>query len=130
MVIETRHRRGADRRGAPALGNLTITIIYTPGHTDDPCLRVTPSPATPFVGKVGGTDLGEGARKQYHSLHERIMRLPDTTVIYPGHNVGVAPVSTVAHERETNPFLLQPDFEAFVHLKANWAAYKAEHGIK
>ncbi|MGI6206938.1 MAG: hydroxyacylglutathione hydrolase family protein [Anaerolineae bacterium] len=116
------------------LGNLTITIIYTPGHTDDSmCLYVGDALFTGdtlFVGKVGGTDLGEGARKQYHSLHERIMRLPDTTVIYPGHNVGVAPVSTVAHERETNPFLLQPDFEAFVHLKANWAAYKAEHGIK
>ena len=39
------------------------------------------------------------------------------------------PESTIAHERETNPFMQQPDFQSFVHLKKNWAAYKAEHGI-
>jgi hypothetical protein len=39
------------------------------------------------------------------------------------------PESTIAHERESNPFLLQPDLDAFVDLKRNWAAYKEEHGI-
>ncbi len=84
---------------------------------------------TLFVGKVGGTDLGEGARTEYDSLHQRLLALPDDTRVYPGHDVGVAPKSTIGHERETNPFLLQLDFEAFVNLKRNWAAYKKEHGI-
>ena len=36
---------------------------------------------------------------------------------------------TIGDEKRTNPFITQPDFEAFVHLKENWADYKREHGI-
>lgn len=115
------------------LGELEIEVLHTPGHTPDAiCLYVRDAVFTGdtlFVGKVGGTDLGPGAEAEYHSLHDKLLKLPDDTRIFPGHDVGVQPVSTVAHERETNPFLLQPDFDAFVHLKANWAAYKQEHGI-
>jgi glyoxylase-like metal-dependent hydrolase (beta-lactamase superfamily II) len=115
------------------LGNLEITIIHTPGHTSDAiCIYVGDAVFTGdtlFVGKVGGTDLGAGARAEYDSLHQKLLVLPDDTRVYPGHDVGVSPVSTIGHERETNPFLLQPDFEAFVDLKRNWAAYKREHGI-
>jgi glyoxylase-like metal-dependent hydrolase (beta-lactamase superfamily II) len=115
------------------LGELEITIIHTPGHTSDAmCVYVGDAVFTGdtlFVGKVGGTDLGSGARAEYESLHQKLMTLPDDTRVYPGHDVGVAPVSTIAHEQETNPFLLQPDFEAFVDLKRNWADYKKEHGI-
>ena len=84
---------------------------------------------TLFVGKVGGTDFKEGARTQYASLHEKLMILPDDTEVWPGHDVGVAPSSTIGHERETNPFLLRKNFEEFVDLKRNWVAYKKEHGI-
>jgi glyoxylase-like metal-dependent hydrolase (beta-lactamase superfamily II) len=115
------------------LGQLQVTILHTPGHTPDAiCLYIGDAVFTGdtlFVGKVGGTDFGKGAEAEYHSLYDRLLRLPDETRIYPGHDVGVQPVSTVAHERETNPFLLQPDLEAFVDLKRNWAAYKREHGI-
>jgi hypothetical protein len=38
--------------------------------------------------------------------------------------------STIGHERDHNPFLRCPDLAAFEHLKANWAAYKKEHGIR
>ena len=52
----------------------------------------------------------------------------------PGHDYyggeGVRTRSTLDHERRTNPFLLQPDLEAFVRLKATWADYKREHGIR
>jgi len=115
------------------LGGLEITVLHTPGHSDDAiCILVDDAVFTGdtlFVGKVGGTDLGEGARAEYASLHEKLMALPDETRIYPGHDVGVAPASTVVQERETNPFLLQPDLTSFVHLKRNWAEYKREHGI-
>lgn len=115
------------------LGSLAITILHTPGHTPDAiCVLVNGAVFTGdtlFVGKVGGTDLAEGARAEYESLHGKLMALPDETKVYPGHDVGVAPVSTVGHERATNPFLVQPDYPAFVDLKRNWAEYKREHGI-
>ena len=115
------------------LGNLEITILHTPGHTSDAiCLYVGDAVFTGdtlFVGKVGGTDLGDGAKAEYHSLHEKLLALPDETRVFPGHDYGSAPQSTIANERGTNPFLTQPDFESFVHLKKNWAAYKKEHGI-
>ena len=115
------------------LGNLKITILHTPGHTPDSiCLYIGDAVFTGdtlFVGKVGGTDLGNGAKTEYDSLHEKLLTLPDDTRIFPGHDYGTAPQSTIAHERETNPFLTQPDFDAFVYLKKYWAAYKEEHGI-
>jgi len=115
------------------LGSLEITIVHTPGHTNDAiCIYVGDAVFTGdtlFVGKVGGTDFGPGARAEYDSLHSKLFTLPDDTRVFPGHDVGVAPKSTIAHERQTNPFLLQPDFEAFVYLKRNWLAYKKEHGI-
>ncbi len=115
------------------LGALSIEVLHTPGHAPDAlCFWADGALFTGdtlFVGKVGGTDFDAGARAEYHSLHEKLLALPDDTIVYPGHDVGVAPTSTIGHERATNPFLLQPDFEAFVHLKRNWLAYKEEHGI-
>jgi glyoxylase-like metal-dependent hydrolase (beta-lactamase superfamily II) len=115
------------------LGALEIRVLHTPGHAPDAVCYLVGGALftgdTLFVGKVGGTDLGAGAQAEYRSLHEKLLALPDDTVVYPGHDVGVAPTSTIGHERATNPFLLQPDFAAFVHLKRNWAAYKEEHGI-
>ncbi len=75
------------------------------------------------------TGFGKNAEQEYYSLHEKLFKLPDGTRVFPGHNYGVAPESTIAHERETNHFMQQPDFQSFVHLKKNWAAYKAEHVI-
>jgi len=115
------------------LGELEVTVLHTPGHTEDSiCLAVGDAVFTGdtlFVGKVGGTDLGDGARAEYASLHETLLALPDATRVFPGHDYGTAPQSTIGHERKTNPFLLRPDFASFVDLKRNWAAYKEEHGI-
>jgi glyoxylase-like metal-dependent hydrolase (beta-lactamase superfamily II) len=116
-----------------ALGDLTLRFLYTPGHTDDHiCVVCEDNVITGdvlFVGKVGGTDLGPGAKKEWDSL-QKLMQLPDDTKVWPGHNYGVAPTSTIGHEKKTNPFLIQPDFDAFIDLKANWLDYKRKHGIK
>jgi glyoxylase-like metal-dependent hydrolase (beta-lactamase superfamily II) len=115
------------------LGTMTLTFIHTPGHTDDSmCILggdklITGD--TLFVGKVGGTGLGDDARKEYDSLHKKLMTLDDGVEVYPGHNYGVSPTSTIGHERSTNPFLLRGSFESFVELKRNWLQYKQEHGI-
>ena len=115
------------------LGTLQVSIIHTPGHTDDSiCIYLDSALFTGdtlFVGKVGGTDFEKGARKEYDSLHNKIFILPDETRIFPGHDYGTKPESTIGYERKTNPFLLQSDFKSFVDLKRNWASYKREHGI-
>jgi len=116
-----------------ALGELEIEIIYTPGHSDDSicilCGDKLITGDTLFVGKVGGTDLGEGARKEWDSLH-KLMKLDSNIEVWPGHDFGGAPSSTIGHELKTNPFLLRKTFEDFVDLKMNWIQYKKEHGIK
>ncbi len=117
-----------------ALGELEMRVLHTPGHTDDHiCLLVGNKLITGdilFVGKVGGTDLGEGARREYESLHRKLMTLPPETEVWPGHDYGVAPSSTIGHEKATNPFLLRDSFESFVDLKMNWLEYKKKHGIR
>jgi len=115
------------------LGSLSIRIIHTPGHTPDSiCILIGDALFTGdtlFVGKVGGTDYGSGARAEYDSLQNRLLTLPPKTRVFPGHDVGVSPESTIRREREENPFLLQPDFASFLRLKQNWQAYKRKHGI-
>jgi len=115
------------------LGNLEVKVIHTPGHTPDSlCIYAGDALFTGdtlFVGKVGGTDLGAQAEEEFRSLHESIMVLPDSVRVFPGHDYGTSPNSTIGIEKQTNPFLLQPDIAAFIHLKKNWAAYKKEHGI-
>jgi glyoxylase-like metal-dependent hydrolase (beta-lactamase superfamily II) len=115
------------------LGDLEVEILYTPGHSEDAiCIYAGDAVFTGdtlFVGKVGGTDFGREARAEYDALHHKLLALPDETRVFPGHDYGTAPESTIARERQTNPFLLQPDFEAFVDLKRNWAEYKRQHGI-
>ena len=116
------------------LGALTIKIIHTPGHTSDSiCIYVGDAVFTGdtlFVGKVGGTDFGANARAEYDSLFNKLLALPDDTRVFPGHNYGIAPESTIKNERETNPFLIQADIETFIDLKRNWVEYKRIHGIE
>lgn len=57
-------------------------------------------------------DLADGDPKQlYHSLHDKILKLADNIEIYPGHNYGAKPSSTVGYERRTN-YVLKPRSEA------------------
>ena len=115
------------------LGALDAGILYTPGHTKDSlCIYIGDALFTGdtlFTGKVGGTGTEEQALMEYHSLQHKIMQLPDTTNVYPGHDYGLTPVSSIGNERSHNPFLLQKDFNAFFLLKQNWAVYKKTHGI-
>lgn len=114
------------------LGQLPLTFLHTPGHSDDSmCIRAGDrliTGDTLFVGKVGGTDLEGGARRQFDSLR-RLMMLDEQVEVYPGHDYGVQPSSTIGFEKNSNPFLLQQTFEEFVYLKKNWAEYKRQHQI-
>ena len=127
------HNIGVGNNETITIGNLKVTCRHTPGHTPyDVCYVVENKLFTGdhlFVGKIGGTQTENDAQHQWKSLHETIS-LPDDTEVWPGHDFGKTPSSTIKQEKETNPFLLCKKFDEFYHLKNNWAAYKKEHGIK
>jgi glyoxylase-like metal-dependent hydrolase (beta-lactamase superfamily II) len=93
-----------------SIGATDLTVIHTPGHTPGGiCLhagRHLFTGDTVFVGSAGRTDLPGGNRRQLEtSLATRICSLPGDTTLWPGHDYGAAPSSTVAREMETNPFM-------------------------
>lgn len=116
------------------LGGIELRIIHTPGHTPDSICILADGELmtgdTLFVGKVGGTGFGQDAHAEYESIHYELMTLPPETRIWPGHDVGVRPSSTVGDEKRENPFILCDSYESFLDLKKNWAEYKRIHGIK
>lgn len=83
-----------------------------------------------FVGKVGGTASAADGRTEWASLQRLLRDWPATTTLWPGHDYGARPSSTLAWERETNPFLRCANAEAFLALKQAWPAFKASHGLK
>ncbi len=132
------------------VGSLTLEAIATPGHTPDHlayllrALDGTPralfSGGSLMVGTVGRTDLlgpeqaEDLARKQFHSLHERILCLPDELAVYPTHGAGSfcsAPGSderttTIGRERARNPLLQFSDERAFIGaLLAGFGSFPA-----
>lgn len=93
-------------------GNSELTVVHTPGHSKDSiCLvgdgKIFSGDAL-FVGNCGRVDLPGGSAKElYHSLFDIICKLDDNLVLYPGHNYGSSPNSTIGKEKKTN-FVLQP----------------------
>ncbi len=114
--------------------SINLSFFHTPGHTKDSiCVKVENNLITGdtlFVGKVGGTYTEIDAKEEFNSL-KRLMGLPPNTLVWPGHNYGTSPQSTIENEIKTNPFIMRLDnFENFISLKQNWAEYKITHGIK
>lgn len=88
----------------------SLTVIHTPGHTPGGiCLYGEGNLFTGdtlFVGAVGRTDLPGGSLSiLLHSLKHKIMALPDETIVWPGHDYGDRPTSTIGQEKKTNPYL-------------------------
>jgi glyoxylase-like metal-dependent hydrolase (beta-lactamase superfamily II) len=104
------------------VGEVKIEVIYTPGHTSDGiCLLVEGKKLltgdTLFVGECGRTDLpGGDSRKLYDSLFGRLLKLGDEVEVYPGHDYGIKPSSTVGEERRTNYVLEPRSAEEFVEF--------------
>ncbi|MDR2861969.1 MAG: MBL fold metallo-hydrolase [Syntrophobacterales bacterium] len=92
------------------LGNISLKVIHTPGHTPgsivlqlDDCVFTGD---TLFVEAIGRTDLPGGSWPvMFRSIKERIFTLPDETKVFPGHNYGRMPSSTVGHEKKYNPYI-------------------------
>jgi hydroxyacylglutathione hydrolase len=89
-------------------GSLKANVIHTPGHTEGsvclyfPAEKLLIAGDTLFARSIGRTDLPGGSfEKIIRSLKNRVMALPDETVVIPGHG----PRTTIGEEREENPFL-------------------------
>ena len=92
------------------LGKITFDILHTPGHTPGcQCFLAQGqliSGDTLFIDGCGRCDLkGSDPKIMYNSLYNILMKLPDETVVYPGHNYGNTPTDTIGHQKQTNPYL-------------------------
>lgn len=95
------------------IGSVRLRVLHTPGHSKDSmCLildgQLIFTGDTLFVGNCGRIDLpGSDPAEMYHSLFDRLAKLDENLVVYPGHNYGSTPTSTIGHEKKTN-YVLQP----------------------
>ncbi|MFT4894868.1 MAG: hydroxyacylglutathione hydrolase [Devosia litorisediminis] len=130
------------------IGQLTIRVLETPGHTDDHLAFVLHDTAYPdgpvgvftgdalFVGDVGRTDFYPDRKREvagllYDSL-QKVLALGDQVILYPAHGAGSVcgsgmaerEFSTVGHERANNPRLQFADREAFIDFKVGENHYQ------
>ncbi len=108
-----------------SLGETDIEVLHTPGHTPgSACYRVGDQLITGdtlFVFGCGRCDLRGGDPEQmFHTLGDMRQRLPDSTVILPGHNYAAQPTSTLGEQKDGNPFLHFDDLGRFVHYRMHY----------
>ena len=119
-----------------SVGQLRLTGHHVPGHCPDHLVlyesvhRLLITGDLLFVGKVGGTQNDSDARIEWRSLQRLLTLVPDDTTVWPGHDYGARPSSTIGLEKRTNPFLLCDDEAAFLRLKAEWPQVKQRLGLK
>jgi glyoxylase-like metal-dependent hydrolase (beta-lactamase superfamily II) len=94
------------------IGKVSLQVIHTPGHSPGGmCLLAGGNLFTGdtlFVGGIGRTDLPGSSHEQFmRSLKERLLTLPDDTIVWPGHDYGPKPSSTIGLEKIANPWLRQ-----------------------
>ncbi|MBI3185207.1 MAG: MBL fold metallo-hydrolase [Myxococcales bacterium] len=105
------------------VGPLELTMLHTPGHTPGSqcvlCGGALLSGDTVFVNACGRCDLKGGDPEQLHrSITEVLMKLPAETKLYPGHDYGDVPVSSIGRECERNPYFRQANVEAFLAFRS------------
>ena len=104
------------------LGKTNIRFIHTPGHTPgSQCFHVDDnliSGDTLFINGCGRCDLpGSNPEQMYESLHTKLMKLKDETILYPGHNYAATPTSTIAEEKKNNPYMIRESLQDFLRLR-------------
>ncbi len=103
------------------IGNIKLTFLHTPGHTPgSQCFLVEDtviSGDTLFIGGCGRVDLPGGNSAQlYDSLTEVLGKLPNETVLLPGHNYAARTQSTIGAEKETNYYMKMQSLEDWLSL--------------
>jgi glyoxylase-like metal-dependent hydrolase (beta-lactamase superfamily II)/rhodanese-related sulfurtransferase len=96
----------------------SVKVIYTPGHTDDAISLYGEgklfSGDVLLIGSVGRTDFQNGSPESMFDTLQKLKTLPDETILCPGHDYHEQRLSTIAKEKEGNPFLKETNKETFV----------------
>jgi glyoxylase-like metal-dependent hydrolase (beta-lactamase superfamily II) len=113
------------QEGTPIVfDNLVINPIYTPGHTDDSYCYLMDDRIftgdTLLIRGTGRTDFQNGSSSdQYDSIFNKILTLPNHTLVFPAHDYNGMTMSTIREEKAFNPRLQVPNKEAYIELMAN-----------
>jgi glyoxylase-like metal-dependent hydrolase (beta-lactamase superfamily II) len=101
------------------VGNILLSFLLTPGHTPGCICIIVDNEAlltgdTLFIGDCGRTDLpGGNLAQMYASLHEKIIKLPDELIVYPGHDYGEKPFDSLGCQKRTNKTLKAKTLKEF-----------------
>lgn len=122
MMHENAISEVADRRlkdgDTLKVGDASLKVLYTPGHTDDAISLfgegVLLTGDVLLIGSVGRTDFQNGSPESMFDTLSRLRELPDDTILFPGHDYHGRGKSTVGREKKNNPFLAETDRAAFV----------------
>jgi hydroxyacylglutathione hydrolase len=101
------------------IGGVEIQLLHTPGHTPgSQCFLVENrivSGDTLFIDACGRVDFpGGNAEQMYYSLTQKLMALPDETILFPGHNYAPLPQATLGEQKKTNPYLRFTSLKQFL----------------
>ena len=107
-----------------SIEGLTLTALYTPGHTSESYSFLMDDRVftgdTLLIRGTGRTDFQNGdPYEQYHSLFERLLKLPEQTLVYPGHDYKGDTVSTISEEKAFNPRLKVRSADEYAQIMNN-----------
>ena len=113
------------------IDGLKIKSLYTPGHTSDSYSFLLDnylfSGDTLLINGTGRTDFQNGSSKDaYNSLFNNILKLPEETLVYPGHDYNGKFSSTIGNEKKFNPRLQVKSVDEYVEIMSNLNLSKPE----
>lgn len=113
------HKKSVEDGDELKIGNETIKIIHAPGHRFD-CIMAHGdgkifTTDVLFVQGCGRCDFaGSDVHAMYDTLYNKFLALPDDTIIYPGHDYGPTPTSTIGKEKQSNHYLTCKSEKEFI----------------
>jgi len=113
------------------LDGLNIRSIYTPGHTAESYSFLLDnylfSGDALLINGTGRTDFQNGNSKDsYHSIFDKLLKLPEETLLYPGHDYNGEKVSTIEKEKKFNPRLQVKNVDEYIEIMSNLNLSKPE----
>ena len=106
------------------IDQIEIKAMYTPGHTSDSYSFLMEnylfSGDTLLINGTGRTDFQNGSSKDaYNSIFNRLLKLPEDTILYPGHDYNGKESSTIGNEKKFNPRLQVKNVDEYIELMSN-----------
>ena len=113
------------------IDQIKIKAMYTPGHTSDSYSFLMDnnlfSGDTLLINGTGRTDFQNGSSKDaYNSIFNRLLKLPEDTILYPGHDYNGKVSSTIGNEKKFNPRLQVKNVDEYIELMSNLNLAKPE----